>query len=185
MAAGKCIVVYCGSALGKRPEYAEKAAGTWHQIRVTVCQYAIELGARLASYGVKVVFGGSSLGLLGVMANAARASGGETLGIVPELFISKCCNRTHCIYSIYYIQNGTTMWHAVKRSLSRTCTRARKWCLIWRVKRECAYNYITILQADGFIALPGGVGTMEELTEILTWYGIPLNILPRLLLLHN
>ena len=54
-------------------------------------QFTIELGACLASHGIKIVFGGSGFGLLGVMANAARDSGGKTLGIVPELFISEYC----------------------------------------------------------------------------------------------
>ena len=54
-----------------------------------VCQLAIELGACLASRGIKIVFGGSGLGLLGVMGNAAIAAGGKTLGIVPELFLSE------------------------------------------------------------------------------------------------
>src|SRR5690606_42114085 len=65
----RSICVYCGSNNGARPVYAEHAAA---------------LGTRLAADGVAVVYGGGNVGLMGVVADAALAAGGEVIGVIPE-----------------------------------------------------------------------------------------------------
>lgn len=69
MATKKKLCVFCGSAPGRRPEYVDAAR---------------ELGARLAAEGVGLVYGGSSLGTMGVLADAALEAGGEVIGVIPE-----------------------------------------------------------------------------------------------------
>jgi uncharacterized protein (TIGR00730 family) len=63
------ICVFCGSSAGSRPAYAEAAR---------------ELGRTLAQRGIGVVFGGGKVGLMGVLADAALAAGGEAIGVIPE-----------------------------------------------------------------------------------------------------
>jgi uncharacterized protein (TIGR00730 family) len=63
------VCVYCGSTPGNRPSFAVAAAG---------------LGQRLADEGIGVVYGGASVGLMGIVADAALAAGGEVIGILPE-----------------------------------------------------------------------------------------------------
>lgn len=68
----KSICVYCGSNSGDRPVYAERAAA---------------LGRRLASEGLAVVYGGGNVGLMGIVADAALAAGGEVIGVIPEQLV--------------------------------------------------------------------------------------------------
>ncbi|HET8819013.1 MAG TPA: TIGR00730 family Rossman fold protein [Xanthomonadaceae bacterium] len=68
----KSVCVYCGSNPGSRPVYAERAA---------------QLGARLADEGLAVVYGGGNVGLMGVVADAALAAGGEVVGVIPEQLV--------------------------------------------------------------------------------------------------
>jgi uncharacterized protein (TIGR00730 family) len=65
----KRIVVFCGSSPGKRPEYVERAA---------------ELGRLLAERHLGVVYGGASIGMMGAVADAALAAGGEVIGVIPK-----------------------------------------------------------------------------------------------------
>ena len=68
----KSVCVYCGSNPGSRPVYAERAA---------------QLGARLADEGLAVVYGGGNVGLMGIVADAALAAGGEVIGVIPEQLV--------------------------------------------------------------------------------------------------
>ncbi|KGQ20342.1 Lysine decarboxylase family [Lysobacter dokdonensis DS-58] len=68
----KSVCVYCGSNAGARPEYASKAT---------------ELGTRLAREGLAVVYGGGNVGLMGIVADAALAAGGEVIGVIPEQLV--------------------------------------------------------------------------------------------------
>ncbi|MDR2871188.1 MAG: TIGR00730 family Rossman fold protein [Xanthomonadaceae bacterium] len=63
------ICVYCGSNSGDRPVYAERAA---------------QLGQRIAGEGLRLVYGGGNVGLMGIVANATLAAGGEVLGVIPQ-----------------------------------------------------------------------------------------------------
>ena len=70
----KRICVFCGSSLGARHSYAAAAA---------------TLGAHLAAKGIAIVYGGSNVGLMGVLADAALAAGGEVIGVIPRSLIAK------------------------------------------------------------------------------------------------
>ena len=68
----KSVCVYCGSNPGSRPVYAERAG---------------QLGTRLANEGLAVVYGGGNVGLMGIVADAALAAGGEVVGVIPEQLV--------------------------------------------------------------------------------------------------
>ena len=68
----KSVCVYCGSSIGARPVYAQRAAA---------------LGTRLADEGLALVYGGGNVGLMGVVADAALAAGGEVIGVIPEQLV--------------------------------------------------------------------------------------------------
>ena len=74
MSALKRICVFCGSSAGARPAYAAAAR---------------ELGRTLAERGLGIVFGGGKVGLMGVLADAALAAGGETIGVIPEALVAR------------------------------------------------------------------------------------------------
>jgi uncharacterized protein (TIGR00730 family) len=117
------LAVYCGSATPEDPRYVALAA---------------EVGATLARQGIGVVYGGGRLGLMGAVADAALAAGGEVIGVIPEALVnSEVAHR------------GCTELHVV------TGMHERK-----RLFTELS---------DGFLTLPGGVGTMDELWEAVSW----------------
>lgn len=68
----RAVCVYCGSNAGARPAYAERAA---------------ILGTRLARDGLALVYGGGNVGLMGIVADAALAAGGEVVGVIPEQLV--------------------------------------------------------------------------------------------------
>ncbi|MCX6597149.1 MAG: TIGR00730 family Rossman fold protein [Acidobacteria bacterium] len=68
------ICVFCGSSLGRRPEYAQAAAA---------------LGTLLAERGLALVYGGANVGLMGIVADACLAVGGEVIGVMPRLLVEK------------------------------------------------------------------------------------------------
>ena len=117
------ICVFCGSSAGARPEYAEAAA---------------RLGGLLAARGIRLVYGGSHLGLMGVVADRVLAAGGEVTGVMPRLLVEK---------EAAYI--GLPDLRTVGSMHERKALMAEL--------------------AGGFIALPGGFGTLEEFFEVLTW----------------
>jgi uncharacterized protein (TIGR00730 family) len=126
------VAVFLGSSMGRRPEFAAAAAA---------------FGAGLASAGVGIVYGGASVGLMGVLADAALAVGGEVIGVIPGgLFAAEVAHR------------GLTRLEVVATMHERKATMAGL--------------------ADGFAALPGGVGTLDELVEILTWQQLGLHAKP-------
>ena len=119
----RSICIYCGSNTGSNPIYAERAAA---------------LGTRLAQQGLAVVYGGGNVGLMGVVADAALAAGGEVIGVIPEQLVGWEVAHT-----------GLTRLEVVANMHER---KARMFDL-----------------ADGFVALPGGFGTLDEMFEMLTW----------------
>jgi uncharacterized protein (TIGR00730 family) len=119
----KKICVYCGSNPGRNPRF--KAA-------------ASELGQALVRRGLGLVYGGASVGIMGTVADAVLAQGGEVIGVIPSALDAK--EITH---------PGLTELHVVDSMHARKAIMSEV--------------------ADGFIALPGGWGTMEEIFEILTW----------------
>lgn len=117
------ICVFCGSSAGNQPEYL---------------QAAVQLGTALAQANIGLVYGGAQVGLMGAVADAALAAGGEVIGVIPR--------------------------HLVERELAHEgLTQLIEVASMHERKARMADL------ADGFIALPGGVGTFEELFEVWTW----------------
>jgi uncharacterized protein (TIGR00730 family) len=119
----RSICVFCGSSIGALDAYRDDAAA---------------LGEALAAGGIRLVYGGGKVGLMGVVADATLQAGGEVLGIIPESLMLK------------EVGHGSLTDLIVTRTMHER-----------KAKMEEA--------ADGFIALPGGFGTFDELCEILTW----------------
>ena len=119
----KSICVYCGSNLGGKPVYAERAAA---------------LGERIAREGWALVYGGGNVGLMGKAADAALAAGGEVIGVIPEQLVT---------------------WEVAHKGVSRLEVVANM--------HERKMRMFDL--SDGFIALPGGFGTLDEMFEMLTW----------------
>ncbi len=119
----KSICVYCGSNAGARPVYAERAA---------------TLGTRLAQDRIRLIYGGGNVGLMGILADAALAAGGEVVGVIP-----------HQLVGWEVAHRGLTELQVVGSMHER---KARMFDL-----------------GDGFVALPGGFGTLDEMLEMLTW----------------
>ncbi|HDY97179.1 MAG TPA: TIGR00730 family Rossman fold protein [Pseudomonas sabulinigri] len=117
------ICVFCGSSAGNNPVYREAA---------------IELGTALAKAGIGLVYGGAQVGLMGAVADAAMAAGGEVIGVIPRQLVER--ELAH---------DGLTELKEVGSMHERKAVMADL--------------------SDGFIALPGGVGTFEELFEVWTW----------------
>jgi uncharacterized protein (TIGR00730 family) len=117
------VCVYCGSGPGLNPAYV-KAART--------------LGAAFAAGGVRLVYGGGSLGLMGEVARATLDGGGRVTGIIPA-----------------FLSNKERMLRDVDELIVTDNMHERKMLMYER--------------SDAFVALPGGIGTLEELVEQLTW----------------
>ncbi len=117
------ICVYCGSSPGTEPAFVEAA----HQF-----------GKILAENGVRLIYGGGSVGLMGALAASTLEHGGEVTGVIPE-FLTKRERPRHLPQELIVTRD----MHERKR--------------------------IMFERADAFVALPGGIGTLEELVEQLTW----------------
>jgi uncharacterized protein (TIGR00730 family) len=123
MAELKRVCVYCGSNTGRSERFAAAA---------------LELGELLARHGLGVVYGGASVGLMGLVADAALAAGGEVIGVIPDQLFEDEVGH-----------DGLSQLHVVASMHERKALMSRL--------------------ADGFIALPGGYGTIEEVVEAVTW----------------
>jgi hypothetical protein len=130
------VCVFCGSNAGDRPAYAEAARA---------------LAELLALRGLTLIYGGGSVGLMGVLADAALSAGGRVVGVLPGHL-----SRREIAHA------GLTELHIVSSMHERKALMAAR--------------------ADAFIALPGGLGTMEELFEVLTWGQLGLHRKPCALL---
>jgi uncharacterized protein (TIGR00730 family) len=119
----RSLCVYCGSNPGRKPVYAEQAAA---------------LGTRLGRDGITLVYGGGNVGLMGIVADATLAAGGEVIGVIPQQLVD-----------LEVAHHGLTRLDVVGSMHAR---KARMFEL-----------------SDGFVALPGGFGTLDEMFEMLTW----------------
>lgn len=119
----KSVCVYCGSSFGNDPAYAEATKA---------------LATTLAERGLRVVYGGASVGLMGLVADTALAAGGEVVGVIPQVLVDK-----------EVAHPGLTELHTVGSMHERKALMAEL--------------------SDAFVALPGGIGTLEELIEVYTW----------------
>jgi uncharacterized protein (TIGR00730 family) len=119
----RSICVYCASGPGNNPAFMEAAA---------------QLGRILARNGIRLVYGGGSVGLMGALAESVLDHGGFVTGVIPDFLV----NREHMLVRVQE-RIVTPDMHERKR--------------------------VMFERADAFVALPGGVGTLEELVEQLTW----------------
>ena len=117
------LALYCGSAAGSRPEFAEAARTT---------------AEAMVRRGVDLVYGGGRLGLMGLIADGVLAAGGQAYGVIPTALVN-----------LEVAHTGLTELHRVETMHERKAK-------------------MTDL-ADAFLALPGGVGTLDELFEAWSW----------------
>jgi uncharacterized protein (TIGR00730 family) len=128
----KSLCVFCGSSSGATSAYKETAT---------------LFGKALAKNGIRLVYGGGSVGLMGVVATAALQNGGEVIGVIPKFLADKelalpTVSNLHVVGSMH--------------------------------ERKALMSDLS----DGFVALPGGVGTLEELFEVFTWAQLGLHTKP-------
>ncbi|MBC15584.1 MAG: TIGR00730 family Rossman fold protein [Desulfovibrio sp.] len=119
----KRICVYLGSNPGFDDAYAEAT---------------MVLAKELAARKIGLVFGGSNVGLMGLIANTCLEAGGEVYGVIPQLLVEK--EVAHPSLTEMFVVESM---HQRKQKMADL--------------------------SDGFIALPGGIGTLEEFFEVLTW----------------
>ncbi|MCS0496353.1 TIGR00730 family Rossman fold protein [Ancylobacter mangrovi] len=119
----RSVCVYCGAAPGDDSIYIDSA---------------IALGHQLAREGIRLIYGGGGVGLMGATARACAEAGGMVTGIIPDFLIGKEQAFEHAHELVV-----TKDMHERKRLMFE--------------------------RADAFIALPGGIGTLEELVEQMTW----------------
>jgi uncharacterized protein (TIGR00730 family) len=117
------LCVFCGSNGGAQAAYLEAAEA---------------VGRGLAQRGLRVVYGGGKVGMMGAVADAARAAGGEVVGVIPQ-----------AIFDLEIGHTGLDDLRVVGSMHERKALMAEL--------------------SDAFIALPGGIGTLEELFEVYTW----------------
>ncbi len=115
------MAVFCGSSLPRNKEIVEAAA---------------VLGRRIAQEGHTLVYGGSNLGLMGVVSGAALEEGGRVVGVIPTLF-------------------------------SEEIIRSQAVTELVRVRSMAERKEYLIARSDAFVALPGGIGTIDEVSEVM------------------
>lgn len=119
----KSICVFCGSSSGSNPVYTEKA---------------IDLGNLFAEKNITLVYGGSNVGLMHVIAETILKAGGKVIGVMPHTLIKR-----------EVAHNGLTQFHVVETMAERKAVMDRL--------------------SDAFISMPGGIGTLDELFEVMSW----------------
>ena len=135
MTAIHSLAVFCGSRVGVNPAYAE--AGRL-------------LGEGLARAGIRLVFGGGRIGIMGVIADAVLEGGGTVLGVIPEFL-----TQMEVAHSGVTEMVVTDSMHTRKLRL--------------------------YAESDAFLIMPGGLGTFDEVFEIITWRQLRLHDKPILL----
>ena len=135
----RTVCVFCAANPGIAPVYCEQAAA---------------MGRFLATSGRRLVYGGGRTGLMGAIAEAALAAGGEVVGIMPRHLVDR--EVAHTGLTELIVVNSM---HERKALLSD--------------------------MSDGFLAMPGGLGTLEELFEVWTWGQLGLHRKPYGLLEMN
>ena len=115
------IAVFCGSSLPHNKEIAGAADA---------------LGRRIAQEGHTLVYGGSNLGLMGVVSGAALEAGGRVVGVIPTLFSEEIINSQRVTELV-------------------------------RVRSMAERKEYLIAHSDAFVALPGGIGTIDEIAEVM------------------
>ncbi len=139
MAELKSICVYLGANKGIRPDYTLAAE---------------ELGRTMAAEGIRLVYGGGSVGLMGILARTTMQAGGKVTGIIPQ-----------------FLKDREVMLAEVDDLIVTADMHERKATMFQR--------------ADAFVAMPGGIGTLEEVVEIMTWAQLDQHAKPILILNLN
>jgi uncharacterized protein (TIGR00730 family) len=129
------VAVFCGSRSGNDPAYRAAAQA---------------LGRGLADAGIRLVYGGGRIGLMGILADAALASGGLVTGVIPEFL-----TRREVAHQTITELVVTESMHSRKQRMFE--------------------------ESDAFISLPGGLGTLDETIEIITWRQLGLHAKPVLI----
>jgi len=127
----RSVCVYCGSSETTKPEYLDLAT---------------RFGAALAARGLRLVYGGGAVGLMGRCAKAAHEGGGEVLGIMPR-----------------FLERREVTYQAVPHRMVDTMHERK---------------HIMFEESDAFVVLPGGIGTLEEAVETLSWRRLDLHRKP-------
>lgn len=127
----RSICVYCGSSENTKPEYLDLAT---------------RFGAELARRGLRLVYGGGSIGLMGRCARAAFAAGGEVLGVMPR-----------------FLERREIVLEEVPHRMVDTMHERK---------------FTMFEESDAFVVLPGGIGTLEEAVETLSWRRLDLHKKP-------
>jgi len=117
------MCVYCGSNAGTDPKFRETAES---------------LGVAMANAGIRLVYGGGSVGLMGIVARTVLAHGGKVTGVIPQ-----------------FLKDREVMLKEVSDLVITADMHDRKRTMFDR--------------SDAFVALPGGIGTLEEVVEVMTW----------------
>ena len=131
----RAVAVFCGAHSGHDPAFAAAAR---------------EFGRGLARAGIRLVYGGGRIGLMGEIADAALAAGGEVLGVIPDFL-----TRQEVAHQGLTDLVVTDSMHSRKQ--------------------------LMFTEADAFVSLPGGLGTLDETIEIITWRQLRLHDKPILL----
>jgi uncharacterized protein (TIGR00730 family) len=135
----RSLCIFCGSNSGNDPAYANAAR---------------DFGALLAKSNIALVYGGGHVGLMGIVADAVLAGGGNAIGVIPRMLWDREVGH-----------RNLTELHVVETMHDRKAMMASL--------------------SDAFVALPGGLGTLEEIFEVWTWaqlgiHGKPLGFLDAL-----
>lgn len=126
------MCVFCGSSQGRSAVYRDAATN---------------LGQLLAASGIGLVYGGAHTGLMGNLADAALAGGGEVIGVIP-----------HAVVALEVAHRGLADLRVVSTMHERKALMADL--------------------SDAFIAMPGGIGTLDEFFEIYTWHTLGIHRKP-------
>lgn len=146
MATDKVICVFCGSSFGNNPDYAASAA---------------ELGTLMAKKRWGLVYGGGTTGLMGAIAKSCSSNNGYVHGIIPDALVSKERNE------------DVDKWNEeIKESVDNhkgSTPISAEYGVTTIVPDMHTRKRMMGEEAQAFIALPGGYGTLEELMEVITW----------------
>jgi len=132
----RSLCVLCGSRGGTDPAYE---------------QAAVRLGELMARNRIRLIYGGGAIGLMGVIADAVLAQGGQVTGVIPDFLV-----RSEVSHPAVDDLQVTGSMHDRKRKMFE--------------------------MADAFCILPGGLGTLDETFEIITWKQIKLHYAPIIVL---
>lgn len=128
----KSLCIYCGSSPGSANDYPEAARAC---------------GRALAERGIKLIYGGGNVGMMGLLADAVLEANGEVIGVIPHHLADKELAHERATQML-----RVASMHERKQTMADL--------------------------SDGFIALPGGIGTLEELFETFTWLQLGLHRKP-------